>query len=165
MNPSTHFIAAAALALALATTGARAETASTDFDVTVTIISTCSITVPAATGVHFGSVASTATAVEAEGQLNVNCTPGTGYQVALDAGLNADGDIQARAMSGTGGTIRYQLYRDGGFSSVWGSTDSVDTVGGSGTGSVQEIPVYGRLENANVSAGNYTDTITATITY
>src|SRR5690554_823985 len=142
MKLRTHFIVASAIALALATTGVRAETATTDFDVTVTITSTCSITVPAATGVHFGSVASTATAVAAQGQLDVNCTPGTGYQIALDAGVNASGNIQARAMTGSGGTVPYQLYRDGGHSSVWGSTASVDTVGGTGTGAVQEIPVY-----------------------
>lgn len=165
MHLRTHLIAASALALALTATGAHAETAATEFEVTVTITSTCSIGVPAATGVHFGSVASTATAVDTAGRLEVNCTPGTGYQIALDAGRNAGGDIQARAMTGGGITVPYQLYQDENRSIVWGSTDQTDTVGGTGTGSVQEIRVYGRLPSANFAAGSYADTITATVSY
>lgn len=166
MNLSKHLVTLSAIVLSLAAAGAQAGQATANFDVTVTITSTCSIAT--ATGVGFGSVASTATGVQAAGQLDVNCTPGTEYQIALDAGKNAGagGDVNARAMKGAGDTlVPYQLFQDENRSTVWGSTHKTDTVGGVGTGSVQQVPVYGHLPSANFAADSYADTITATITY
>lgn len=143
---------------------AFAQSASTTFDVTITIDSTCSIDTPAATDVDFGLVDSTATDVEADGLLNVNCTPGTDYEIALDPGLNG-ATIADRAMSNGAVLVPYQLYRDPALTLVWGETLDVDTLGGTGTGAVQEIPVYGQVPSANFPADTYTDTVTATITY
>lgn len=67
-------------------------------------------------------------------------------------------------MTGPGGELGYQLYTDASRTKVWGSTGGTDTLAGTGDGPAQSIPVYGRLESANVKAGSYTDTITATIT-
>lgn len=164
MNLRKHSVTLSAIALVLAAGGAQAGQATANLDVTVTITSTCSIAT--ATDVGFGSVASTATGVQAAGRLDVNCTPGTEYQIALDAGKNAGGDVNARAMKGAGGTlVPYQLFQDESRSIRWGSAHETDTVGGVGTGSVQQVPVYGHLPSANFAAGSYADTITATITY
>lgn len=163
MNLSKHLVTLSAIVLSLAAAGAQAGQATANFDVTVTITSTCSISTT--TGVGFGSVASTATGVQAAGRLDVNCTPGTEYQIALDAGQNAGGDISARAMKGGDTLVPYQLFQDENRSIVWGSTHETDTFRSEGTGSVQEIPVYGHLPSANFKAGSYADKITATITY
>lgn len=167
MTQSTSRRALAVLAVLAGfglTATAFAQSASTTFDVTITIESTCSIDAPAATDVDFGTVDSAATDVEADGLLNVNCTPGTDYEIALDPGLNG-ATVADRAM--TNGTILvpYQLYRDAARTLVWGETLDVDTFGGTGTGAVQPVPVYGLVPSANFPADTYVDTVTATVTY
>jgi spore coat protein U-like protein len=143
---------------------AFAQTASTTFDVTITITSTCSIDTPAATDVAFGPHASTETNVDAIGQLNVNCTLGTPYDIALNEGLNG-ADVASRAMSDGTNEVPYQLFQDAGRTTVWGETIGTDTFAGTGSGAVQAIPVYGRVPSTNFPAASYTDTVTATITY
>ena len=166
MNFHRTILLAIAFAGAALSPAAFAQSATTTFDVTITIESTCSIDTPAATDVDFGSVDSTATGIEAQGLLNVNCTPGTDYQIALDAGSNDSGaGITGRAMAGGGELVPYQLYRDAARTQVWGETVDTDTVAGTGIGDVQEIPVYGLVPSANFPAGSYVDTVTATVTY
>lgn len=142
---------------------AWAQEAQTTFDVLLTIESTCSIDTPAATDVDFGTVESTATAIAAQGSLFVNCTPETAYDIALDAGQNGP-DVSSRAMSdGAGNLVPYQLYQESSLSTVWGQTVDTDTVDGIGTGDVEEYTVYGLVPSANFPAGNYSDTVTATV--
>lgn len=165
MRFKPHLFVTALVGAALST-AAHAQSASTTFDVTITITSICSIDTPAATDVAFASSPSTATNVDAVGQLNVNCTPGTAYNIALDEGLNAGGGgITARAMANNGDLVPYQLYQDAARSSVWGDTIGTNTVTNTGTGAVQPIPVYGRVPSANFPAASYLDTVTATISY
>lgn len=143
---------------------AFAQSASTTFDVTITIASSCTIDAPAATDVAFGTNPSTATNIDAAGNLNVNCTPGTAYDIALSEGLNG-AYINSRAMNNGTTLVPYQLYQDAGRSTVWGETIGTDTLAGTGTGAVQAVPVYGRVPSANFPALSYSDTVTATITY
>lgn len=165
MNRTTTTLLLLCSALACAP-AARAQSATTTFDVTLTIAGVCAIDTVAPTGVAFGTQPSTATNVDAAGQLNVNCTPGIGYTIALNAGQNdGGGGVASRAMAGDDDLVPYQLYQDAARSVVWGETVGADTLAGSGTGDVQEIPVYGRVPSANFQAGSYLDTITATITY
>lgn len=166
MQAPKILLALAALAGAASSPAAFAQSASTTFDVTITITSTCSIDTPAATDVAFGPNPSTATNIDAAGQLNVNCTPGTDYDIALDEGLNAaGGGISARAMANGADLVPYQLYQDAARSVVWGNTLNTDTLAGTGTGTVQALPVYGRVPSAGFPAATYTDTVTATVTY
>ncbi|MGY0611668.1 MULTISPECIES: Csu type fimbrial protein [unclassified Luteimonas] len=166
MNLMKFAVGLAVIASAAHASNAHAQSASTTFDVTITITSTCSIDTPAATDVAFGTQPSTATAIEATGQLNVNCTPGTDYDIALDAGLNDGGaGIGARAMSSGADLVPYQLYQDPARTAVWGETIGTDTLAGTGTGAVQPIQVYGLTPSANFPAASYIDTVTATITY
>lgn len=166
MNRFKTLVALATISGAALSPAAYAQSADTNFDVTITITSTCSIDAPAATDVAFGSHASTATRIQAAGQLNVSCTPGTGYQIALDEGENAAGaGINARAMSDGTTLVPYQLYKDASRSAVWGQTLDTDTYSSTGNGQVQPIQVFGEVPSANFPAGTYTDTVTATITY
>jgi spore coat protein U-like protein len=72
-------------------------------------------------------------------------------------------------MTKAGGSeqVRYQLYQNAAYTTPWGDgTGGTATVTGTGTGTSQAISVYARvLPQATPSAGNYTDTIVATITY
>lgn len=160
-------ILAAAFA-ALAAGAASAATDTTTFNVKIVITSSCDIHTVAATDVDFGSQPSTATNVDNQGALNLSCTPGTAYTVALDNGQNGT-DVNSRKMANGADLVPYQLYRLAarGAGDVWGSTTGAggNVLAGSGTGSTVSIPVYGRVPSANFPAGSYNDVITATVTY
>ncbi|MBA8882770.1 Csu type fimbrial protein [Dokdonella fugitiva] len=159
------------LTLALATCfagSAFAATDSTTFNVKLTITSTCDIHTTAATDVNFGTVSSTAVNVDADGALNINCTPQTAYTIALDNGQNG-ADVNTRKMKNGSNLVPYQLYRatTRTAADVWGSTTGAggNVYSGSGTGATQNVPVYGRVPSANFPALSYTDVVTATVTY
>ena len=157
----------AAILAALGTQSAVAATDTTTFNVKIIVTNTCDIHTTAATDVDFGTVSSTATNVDAAGQLNVTCTPLAAYTIALNNGQNG-ASVSGRKMKDAGtNLIPYQLYRAAarGAGDVWGSTVGTDVYAGTGTGAAQAIPVYGRVPGANVPAGNYNDVVTATITY
>lgn len=153
-------------AAALLAGPAAAQTATTSFQVRITIQSSCTIDTPAPTDVDFGTQPSSATDVDAIGLLNVNCTPGTGYTIALDDGQNSGGGgVGARAMINGTDLVPYQLYSEPTRTTVWGETTGTDTVAGIGTGLVQPYPVYGRVPSANFPAASYLDVVTATISF
>jgi spore coat protein U-like protein len=146
---------------------ANAATDTTTFNVKVIITSTCDIHTTTATDVNFGTVASTATNVDAAGQLNVICTPLAAYSIGLNNGQNGT-SVSTRAMKDSGtNLVPYQLYRAAarGPGDVWGNTIGTDTYAGTGIGISQAIPVYGRVPSANSAAGAYNDVVTATVTY
>lgn len=99
--------------------------------------------------------------------ISVTCTNTTYYNLGLDAGTTAGATVSSRKLSdGSGHTLRYALYQDGGYSSNWGNTIGTDTQSGTGTGSAQTLTVYGQIAGGQTPvAGRYTDTITAVVTY
>lgn len=158
-------LALTALAIAAA---ANAATDTTTFDVKLTITSTCDIHTTAATDVNFPNSASTATNVDAAGNLVVNCTPSTAYTIALNKGVHG-ADVTTRSMSNGAALVPYQLYRAAARTAadIWGETTGAggNVYSGTGIGANQSVPVYGRVPSANFPAGSYSDTITATVTY
>jgi spore coat protein U-like protein len=63
-------------------------------------------------------------------------------------------------------TVNYSLYTTAVRTVVWGNTVGTDTMAGTGNGASQAFTVYGRVPTQTTSApGNYTDTVTATVTY
>lgn len=156
------------VALSIASTATLAATSTTTFNVRVTITAACDINTTAPTDVDFGSQPSTATDVDNQGALSVNCTPGAPYTIALDNGQNG-ADANSRQMSNGTDLVPYQLYRNVARTAadIWGSTTGTggDVYAGTGSGMVQSIPVYGRVPGTNFPAGSYVDVITATITY
>jgi spore coat protein U-like protein len=158
----------ALLVVGLASGTAQAATATTTFNVRITITAACDISTTAPTDVNFGTQPSTATNVDNQGALNVNCTPSAPYTIALDNGQNGT-DANSRKMSSGTAQVPYQLYRLASRSAadIWGSTTGTggNIYSGTGTGTVQTLPVYGRVASTNFPAGSYADVITATITY
>ena len=148
---------------------ARAATSTNTFQVTATITSACSVS---GSSLNFGSAIdplAASTPLDATSTVTVVCSNSTPYAVALNAGTNAGGNanFNARALKSGSDTLAYQLYTDAGRSTVWGDgTSSSSTRTGTGSGSSQSLTIYGRLPSlANVVPGNYTDTVTVTITY
>lgn len=154
------------LALFGAISGTQAATDSTSFNVKLTVTSTCDISTVPATDIEFGSHSSTSTNLDTTGALTVNCTNGTPYTIGLNDGIHDSSGVRRMAgqdANNTGVYVPYQLYTDSGRTAVWNSDTS--TYGGTGSGSNQAVTIYARVASANFTAGDYLDTVTATITY
>lgn len=137
-------------------------TATAHFSVKATVSKACNI---AATSLTFGAYAKTL--INATSTISVTCTITTTYNVGLNAGTAAGATVTNRSMTGPNATLlNYKLFRDSSRTLNWGNTAGTDTVAGTGSGALQSLTIYGQIPaGQNVRAGNYTDTITATITY
>lgn len=156
------------LALSLAglfSLNAQAATSDT-FQVRIAITAQCDVTAGSAADVDFGTVSSTATNVQADGSFSVLCTPGTNYTLALNSGLNSSGPMARRMLHTTlpATYVDYGLFLDTARTNAWGAT-APNLYSGTGTGSAQTVPVYGLVSSANSAAGNYSDTVTVTVSF
>lgn len=156
--------------LVLAASTAMAATTSGNLAVTATVLSACVVTT---TPVAFGSYNSTSgSPTDATGSVIATCTPGTTYSIALDAGANpaTAGNVTTRRMAGPSSSfLPYQLYTATDRLTIWGDAangSSVNPSAGTGTGLPITTTAYGRITAGNyVTAGAYTDTVVATVTY
>ncbi|UXH79559.1 Csu type fimbrial protein [Roseateles amylovorans] len=161
-------LAALALMATASITAAAPATSSGTLEIGATILVACNVS---GSTLNFGTAIDplqTPGPVDALTSLAVTCTRTTPYSVALSAGANA-GNASAfgnRAMKSGANSLPYQLYLDAGRTQVWGDGNSSGVFTGTGTGSQQMLTVYGRLPSLNgIPPGNYSDTVTLTITY
>lgn len=156
----------AAVLLALASS-ANAATKTDAMQVTATVSKNCTISAPdLSLGAFDGTNDLTATS-----DISVRCTSTTAYSVDLSTGSSAS--YTNRTLTNGSDTLNYNLYTDAGHNTVWGNGagGTAHRSGtGAGMGTAQTLTVYGQLlASANTGAvgvsGNYTDNITATITY
>lgn len=148
-------------AIFLAGTAAYAATATSQFNVTLTIANGCGILLT--TPVNFGVQNYVATNLTAQGSVTVSCTVGVAYTLGLNGGQS--GNVSARQMVNNASAVNYQLYQDAAHQTPWGNT-SGSWLSGTGNGLAQIINVYGVVPGPQATVtGNYTDTITVTITY
>lgn len=153
----------AALTLLGYTAVVSSATDSTTFTVTATVSTACSI---AATNLDFGQYDILAGVdTDATSTVTVTCTALTAYEIGLDAGIGTGASVATRVMEdGSSNTLNYTLYQDALRSTVWGNTQTSDTVTGTGTGLAIPHVVYGRVPTGQTPPpGTYTDTITATV--
>jgi spore coat protein U-like protein len=114
----------------------------------------------------FGSRGLLSTAFDASTTIDVRCTPGTPYAIALGAGTGPGATITNRRMKLGAETIAYQLYTNMARTNVWGDGTTGSVVGGTGTGNAPNLYVYGRVPpQPTPSAGTYADTVVVTVTY
>ncbi|HEY0626138.1 MAG TPA: spore coat U domain-containing protein [Allosphingosinicella sp.] len=121
------------------------------------------------TPVAFGSV-SPGTSKDAAGGLTITCTNGTDWTAKSDIGGGANATFDARTMIGGafGEEMVYSLYKDAARTTVWGDgTSSTETISGTGTGTAQNVAIYGRVASGQtaLTVGSYSDTVDVTITY
>ena len=161
----TATMAATAL---VAAGSASAATATTTFGVTATVLKTCSV---AAAALGFGNYTPGSGALAANTTVNVKCTKGTTFTVALNGGTTAGGTITQRLMTNGTDTLQYNLYTTAAFATLFGDGTTGVTMPGTGTGiaTAVALTVFGSLPdnatNQNVSTGAYADTINVTVTY
>jgi len=154
------------LALGLTSTPAFAGSQTANLAVSATIVATCTINT---TPVAFGNYSGTALTYSSGG-VSVQCTNGTTYTIALNAGLGTGATVSARSMSGPGSPsaqLGYGLYTTSGLSTIWGDgTGSTVTAAGTGNGSSQSYTAYGQIPAGQYLApGSYNDTVVATVTW
>jgi spore coat protein U-like protein len=140
----------------------NANNGSFAFTASASVAPACTVS---ATTQDFGAVSGLLrVAQDATSTVSLRCTYRAPWQVGLGVGQNAAGNV--RRMTGSGGLIDYELYRDLGRTQRWGTTLNTDTVTGTGTGATQSLTVYGRVPAQTPrTAGTYTDTIVVTVTY
>jgi spore coat protein U-like protein len=129
--------------------------------VTATVTNTCGLS---GGTLAFGTYISGQQAnLDVQGSINyTNCQTGV-LTLELDNGANA-ANGQRRMKSGNNFLV-YQIYKTAARTTVWGSgSDALQMqLLQSGSGS---IPVYGRIPGGQaVPAGNYSDTVTITLTF
>lgn len=143
---------------------AQSQTVTTTFKVSARVEAVCAVT---ATDLAFGAYSSQSGSAQASTTvLQATCTPGTTYNVGLNAGATTGATINQRKMASGTNTLNYQLYSDQAHSIIWGNTAGTDTVTGAGTGLAVNHTVYGSIPAGQVvPAGNYEDTIIVSIFY
>jgi spore coat protein U-like protein len=153
---------ATALASGISPVPVMAATSTSTFQVSASVTATCQIS---ATNLAFGAY--TGTLASATSTVTVTCTNSTPYNVGLDPGTSTGSTVTTRKMTGPAGAVlAYTLSRDSAHTLNWGDTVGTDTESGSGNGTAQALTVYGQVAASQfVAPGNYTDTITATVTY
>ncbi|WP_413527900.1 spore coat protein U domain-containing protein [Rahnella inusitata] len=154
-----HICFVGALGLCVYTDG----TANTAIAVSLVVTNYCYI--DSAPNVNFGPAAFPAGfASVTSNALSVRCTLGATYSVNLKSSNTSNGSY--RQMSSTVNSVtsylQYQLLKSD--ATVW--TNANDT-GATGTGLSQSIPYTATVNatQANVPAGNYSDTVRVTVTY
>jgi spore coat protein U domain-containing protein, fimbrial subunit CupE1/2/3/6 len=137
------------------------HTATTSFIVTATISNSCTIS---AGNLSFGTY--TGAVLNGTSMIVVSCTKNAPYYVGLNAGTATGATVTTRKLTSGTHTLNYALYSNSGHSTNWGNTVGTDTVTGAGSGTNQQLTVYGQIPaNQSLIPGTYSDTITATITY
>jgi spore coat protein U-like protein len=120
----------------------------------------CSLSV---VNVSFGSY-DTLSPLDSEitGSIGVSCDEETAGELSLSAGL---GTFAARQMRSGPQSLVYNLYLDAARLTIWGDgSPGTSLLSLSGTGG--NYTVYGRIPSRqNVSLGDYSDTITVTLTF
>ena len=136
---------------------------STTFTATATVLSNCIVS---ATNLNFGSTGTLSSNIDATSSLSIQCSNGAPYNVGLDAGTGSGATVATRKMTSGGNTVNYTMYQNAGRTTLWGTTIGTNTLSGTGSGSAQNLTVYGRVPTQTTPApGTYADTIVVTVTY
>ena len=132
--------------------------------VTGVVMSDCRIST---TNIGFGNNGLLTNTLTANGSINVQCTNGLPYTIALDKGISSGGAITDRQMKSASNIVHYQLYKESGFVNIWGDgTSGTAVTSGTGNGNSQTLTVYARVPTQTTPpAGTYNDTITATLSF
>lgn len=139
------------------------ETDVAELVVRADVAKSCTIEPAALSFGNYDPVGANATSPrDAQGGIQIACTAGTMYAVALGVGGNAAGTV--RQMANGAARLQYELYTDAGRTSVWSTTTQVSGTAPS-TAPIL-LPVYGQIPPGQfVGAGPYQDIVVSTINY
>jgi spore coat protein U-like protein len=151
---------------ALGSTKATAATATASLSVTATVSNNCTIsTVAVAFGNYDPVGANASTNLDGTGTVVVACTKGATATVALGNGNNASGSVR-RMSDGASNFLSYELYNEATRTTVWNSGAGLLATGAAPSKAARNFTVYGRVaSDQDVPAGNYSDTVVATVNF
>ena len=140
---------------------AGGNTTSTTMNVSASVAPSCTVR---ADPLQFGSY--TLAQKGASATIYVTCTKDTNYDIGLDAGSTSGATVDVRKMKSGSNTLNYSIYQNSGYTTVWGETVGSNTVHDTGSGTEQQIPVYGMIPaNQQAPIGSYTDTVNVKVTF
>jgi len=132
----------------------------------------CSITVTAISTVYSPTVA---TPNDSTGSYTLSCTRAAGdssnmtYTLRADNGIHSAGNQNRVQFGAAANRYNYELYRNAGYTQVWGNTGATDINGtlvfGASLSATFTGPFYLRVPGSQPvdPAGSYTDTVTVTL--
>lgn len=144
---------------------ADGQNATGNITVGLTVNDECTISTNNITFDDAGIIASN---IDTSADLTIDCTKRTPYMIGLsDGSVGKNTDTGNRQMQSGSDKVDYQLYSNSGYSTVWGNTRGTDTVDSDSAAGENEIhTIYARVPAPqNVPAGDYSDTVIATIWY
>ena len=120
------------------------------------------------TAVNFGVYdVFSGTATDSTGTITFKCTGNASVTINLNKGTSTT--FTPRVLTSGSNTINYNLYTDAARSTIWGDTTGGTSRYSNGNPANNQsivVTVYGRITSGqDVSAGSYSDTITATINF
>lgn len=171
MNKNIRLTMKAAVTTALlsATMLSQAANTNANFNVSTTVNAICII--DSASSLTFASYdPSQAVAQNSTSTITVRCTNTTPFNIGLSAGNGPNANTTTRVMTSGGNNLNYALYSDSAQTHTWGNTIGTDTVASTGQGMAPANAiiktVYGQIPyQPGTVPGNYTDTVTVTVTY
>jgi spore coat protein U-like protein len=95
----------------------------------------------------------------------IDCTPNTDFTVAMDNGLNFNGQRRMRRVGGANLYLTYEIYRNAARTQRWGSTVATSVSGTAPVGGKVTLYAYGRANGLFAMASPYEDLVTVTITF
>jgi spore coat protein U-like protein len=131
------------------------------------VTNNCTISTAAlAFGSYDPVVAHASANLDGSGTVIVACTKGAVATVGLGLGSNASGSTR-RMTNGASEFLTYELYQDAGRTTVWGNAGAgLYSPGAAPSKTARNFTVYGRVAaNQDVVAGNYSDTVVATVNF
>jgi spore coat protein U-like protein len=143
-----------------------AATQTANLGVSATVTNNCTISTGAvAFGAYDPVVANAAANLDGTGTVTVACTKGSTATIGLGLGANPSGSV--RRMSGGTDFLTYELYQDASRSTVWGNSGAgLLSPAAAPSKAARNFTVYGRVpSNQDVAAGNYNDTVLATVNF
>ncbi len=120
-----------------------------------------------ASDLEFGNNPGTITDnIDGTSAISMQCRNRTAWQVGLDNGMNALGNVRRMRSASGGSYVNYELYRNSSRTTRWGNSRNVDTFTGTGYGEPQTLTVHGRVPAPQSALpGSYSDVVTVTVTY
>lgn len=158
-------IAAATVAFAASATPATAGTANGTMVVSAIVLENCTVV---ATPMVFGALTDVGTAnVDSTSTITLACTPNADFEIALNDGANASSGQRRLKHSTSAEYLNYDIFIDAARSQHWGNTSGTDTKPGTAPLGTSVHTAYGRIPAgvSSVSAGNYGDSVTVTVTF
>lgn len=151
-----------AFAIAAGPSVASAKTVTNTMPAYLAVDTSCRVT---AEPLAFGNANIFSGTVDASASIWLRCGPSTAYSVAIDNGLNYNG--QRRMWSGGGffAYVPYEIFRNAARTQVWGATAGNVVTGVTPANGQVTLTAYGRVPNSIVLPRQYVDTVTVTVNF